>query len=120
MKTTCIWSGFVLAGVLMTLSGCNAIQRAPDDLFRQTGIPGEQYRVGGGFKIRYIAPEAGIVYLVEHRTGTLLGTESLLRGDTFEFFPHEDVVEGFKRVDIDLSEGEFVIYFVPESDLYHR
>ena len=118
MKT--IIFGSILAVCLVGLSGCNTFQGAPDDLFLQSGIPGQQYRVGGGFQIRYIAPEAGIVYLVEQRTGTLLGTESLLRGQVFEFFPSEEVVEGFKRVGIELAKGEFVIYFVPASELYNR
>jgi hypothetical protein len=29
-------------------------------------------------------------------------------------------VDGFRRVGIDLSEGEFVLYFVPASRLYCR
>ena len=101
------------------LTGC-AAQRSTDDLFLPGGIPSEGYRVGGGFQIRYIAPEAGVVYLVENRTHTLLGTESLRRGDIFEFFPTQEVVEGFGRVGIELSKGEFVIYFVPATELYHR
>ncbi len=121
MKTLFLWSGLlVTAAILLNVSGCNAVGRPTDERFRQTGIPGEQYRVGGGFKISYTAPEAGVVYLVEHRTGTLLGTESLRRGQTFEFFPTQEVMDGFKRVNINLAEGEFVIYFVPDTDLYHR
>lgn len=108
------------AGAILVLAGCSVVHPSSESLFLQNGIPAEHYRVGGGFQIRYIAPEAGVVYLVEHRSYKLLGTESLLRNQVFEFFPTEEVVDGFYRVGIDLSEGEFVIYFVPASKLYHR
>jgi hypothetical protein len=121
MNAKRLCSGVVLAALaLLALTGCQTFQSSSGELFGVGGIPGDPYRVGGGFQIRYIAPEAGVVYLVEHRTGTLLGTESLNRGQVFEFFPTQEVVDGFKRVDVDLSKGEFVIYFVPSSDLYHR
>lgn len=121
MRTVQFWSGLGLTVVLLlSLTGCNGAQRVDTETFLQTGIPGEEYRVGGGYQIRYIAPEEGIVYLVENRTRTLLGTESLRRNDVFEFFPTTQVVEAFRRVDIELSEGEFVIYFVPATKLYQR
>lgn len=111
-----VWASVVLSA----LGGCAAMQPASGDLFLQGGIPAEEYRVGGGFQIRYIAPEAGVVYLVESRTHTLLGTESLLRNQVFEFFPTQEVVDGFNRVGVELDKGEFVIYFVPAKKLYHR
>jgi len=121
MRSTYFWSGLALMAFLMLiLSGCQIFQASSDELFGPGGIPGDEYRVGGGYQIRYAAPEAGVVYLVEQRTGVLLGTESLRRGETFEFFPTSEVVEGFKRVGIELAQGEFVIYFVPASVLYHR
>jgi hypothetical protein len=114
-------TGLVLAlAAIVTVGGCAAMQPASGDLFLQGGIPAEDYRVGGGFQIRYIAPEAGVVYLVESRTHTLLGTESLLHNQVFEFFPTQEVVDGFNRVGVELAEGEFVIYFVPATRLYHR
>lgn len=121
VKSKCAVIGVVIMTVaLVTVTGCQTFQTSSGDLFGVGGIPGDEYRVGGGYQIRYVAPEAGVVYLVEHRSGTLLGTESLNRGQMFEFFPSQEVVDGFKRVDVDLSKGEFVIYFVPSSDLYHR
>ena len=121
MNAMRVFSGAVLTAIaLLALAGCQTHTTASGELFGAGGIPGDPYRVGGGFQIRYIAPEAGVVSLVENQTGTLLGTESLNRGQVFEFFPTQDVVEGFGRVGVDLSEGQFVIYFVPSSDLYHR
>ncbi|MEJ5259319.1 MAG: hypothetical protein WHS88_03920 [Anaerohalosphaeraceae bacterium] len=119
MKTNRLHLLLAAASILL-LNGCQTFQTASTEKFGAGGIPGEKYRVGGGYQIRYVAPEAGVVYLVEHRTGTLLGTESLRRGDAFEFFPTPEVVEGFRRVGIELARGEFVIYFVPASVLYHR
>lgn len=121
MKFLPLFPALVFAALaLVTLTGCAVDRSSSPDLFLQGGIPTEQYRVGGGYQIRYVAPEAGIVYLVDYRTGTLLGTESLTRGAVFDFFPTEDVVDGFRRVGFELDKGEFVIYFVPANILYHR
>ncbi len=111
---------WIASAAILSLSGCIAPQASFDNLFEDGGIPSAQYRVGGGFQIRCIAPEDGVVYLVDNRTRTLLVTESLLRNQVFEFFPTEEVVDGFDRVGIDLSEGDYVIYFVPASKLYRR
>ena len=114
---TALWmAAVVVAGV----AGCCAPRTSSEGVFDEAGIPVEGFRVGGGFQIRYVAPAAGTAYLVDQSMGTLLGTESLTRGQVFEFLPTSEVVDGFRRVGIDLSEGEFVLYFVPASRLYCR
>ena len=114
---SCLW----LAAVMVSgFAGCG-VPRAPlGGVFGEDGIPLDAYRVGGGFQIRYIAPAAGAAYLVERQTGALLGTESLQREQLYEFIATSEVIEEFRRVEIDISRSEFVLYFVPASMLYRR
>jgi len=109
-------SAMSAAVVALMVTGCNSSRSA----FGPGGIPKEAYLVGGGYQIRYVAPEPGVAYLVEAQKAILLGTESLSEGQAFEFFPNPDTEEVFNHIGVNLSEGQLFLYFIPESKLGRR
>jgi len=92
------------------LAGCASKER-----LHVAGLPGEQYLVGGGLNISWKAPEAGTVYLVEKRTGKLIGTRSLEEGDVFSFTVDSTVraQELGDILGINMTRAEFLLYFEP-------
>lgn len=114
MKNKLFLVSIVSAAVAaLTVTGCNSSRPA----FGPGGIPRDAYLVGGGYQIRYVAPEPGVAYLVEAQKAILLGTESLSEGQAFEFFPNPETEEVFHRIGVNLSEGQLFLYFIPESIL---
>jgi hypothetical protein len=116
MKNKLYLVSMIAAAAMLTMTGCGE----PRPAFGPEGIPAEGFLVGGGYQIRYVAPEPGVVYLVEAQKGILLGTESLSEGQAFEFYPEPDIEEAFHRVGVNLTEAQFLLYFIPESKLAHR
>ena len=76
----------------------------------------EAYRVGGGFQIKYTAPEDGTAVLVDKKSGKTVQTESLKAGQDFTFHPStEDCEVQLAKMGIDLKKADFVLYFHPKN-----
>lgn len=97
-----------ICAVALVVAGC-----APRGLARLEDLPGEEHLVGGGLTINWQAPEDGIVYLFEKRTGKLIETRSLKEGETYTFAVETAVdaadMEGL--LGIDIARAEFLLYF---------
>ena len=108
----------LLVGMLLLLlfcaSGCIIVSK---NKCGQAAAPlqKEAHRVGGGFMIKYTAPEDGTVVLVDKTSGKTIQTESLAAGQDFKFSPPKDSEEELKKIGIDLKKADFVLYFYPKN-----
>lgn len=113
MKSTLL--AFVAVGLV--LAGCTT-----------SNLPRGARLVGGGLDIRYTAPAAGTVILIERTSGRIVATRSLEgNGHEFHFSPNSfdngDVLAAMFSA-VPTKEGElthvptntfFQLYFVPEK-----
>lgn len=99
-----------ILAMALAVAGC-----APRGLAHLEDLPGEEHLVGGGLMINWQAPEDGIVYLVERRTGKLIETRSLLEGETYSFAVETavDAADMESLLGIDIAHAEFLLYFEP-------
>jgi len=78
----------------------------------------DQYIVGGGFSIEYLAHEPGRAILVDVASGRTLMTESLEAGRKFESIidPGDpEAAEMLSSLGVDLAKANLVLYFIPDS-----
>ena len=99
-----------ILGIVLAVAGC-----APRGSARLEDLPGEQRLVGGGLMINWQAPEDGIVYLIEKRTGKLVETRSLHEGETYAFTVETavDAADMESLLGINIAQTEFLLYFEP-------
>jgi hypothetical protein len=109
---------FIVLGI--TLTGCTTSYHS--------NLPKGALLVGGGLDIRYNAPAAGTVILIERTSGRIVATKSLEgKGAEFHFAPNSsdngDVIASMFST-VPVKEGEltlvptntfFQLYFVPEK-----
>jgi hypothetical protein len=82
-------------------------------------LPSGAQKVGGGIAIKWSAPENGTAIFMETKSGQIVSTKSLEKGDEFRFEPDYDngtqVLETlFARPSLP-TNMHFVLYFVPEK-----
>lgn len=107
----------IVAILALFLGGCATIGMS--GAFRSDGLPEEDYYVGGGFSLNYLAHEHGIVYVVENVSGKILITESLKKGSRYQadINPTEDEVHlRLKSIGIDPTNMKLSLYFVPAKE----
>lgn len=95
---------------LLALAGCR-----PQDRVRPAHLSGESRLVGGGLTIQWQAPEPGVVYLVEKRTGKLVQTFTLEAGETYKFSIASivDADDMETLLGIGIEKTQFLLYFKP-------
>ncbi len=102
----------VTFGLAMMLAGCSTPRYLP-----ASGVPDDQYLVGGGLVIDWKAPADGTAYLVEKTTGKIIETRSMEAGDNFGFSVASEAQarEFGKILGIDFSDALFWLYFKPDD-----
>lgn len=82
-------------------------------------LPSGAQKVGGGFSIKWNAPENGTAILMETKSGQMVSTKSLDKGDEFRFEPDYDngreLLETLFGGAPLRTNMHFVLYFVPEK-----
>ena len=106
-----VWTLLVLCVSALCVTGCASSQKTS---FGFNGLPQEQYRVGGGFDIKYDAPADGAFYLVDLSSGKFVVTKIVTEGDSFEFSIDSGQLEEAKAFGINLEKSKLVLYFVPK------
>jgi hypothetical protein len=101
--------GICLLSALL-LGGCSTSRSLQSD-----GLPGEEYLVGGGMMINWVAPTDGTAYLVEKTSDKIVETRSMKRGETFDFSIGStgQATEFEKVFGVKLSEARLLLYFEP-------
>ncbi len=100
-----------IVGLMLVGAGCTTI--AP---LQGNDLPRDVQIVGGGFRINWIAPTDGTVYLYEKKSGKIVETESLSEGDSYEFEMDldEEVTRTFENAfGVSMKEAKLVLYFKP-------
>lgn len=100
-----------VVGLMMFGAGCRTI--GP---LQGTDLPRDVQIVGGGFRIEWVAPADGTVYLYEKKSGKIVETESISEGDSYEFEMDLDaeVAQTFENAfGTPLKEAKLVLYFKP-------
>lgn len=100
-----------IVGLMLVGEGCTTI--AP---LQGNDLPRDVQIVGGGFRINWIAPTDGTVYLYEKKSGKIVETESLSEGDSYEFEMDldEEVTRTFENAfGVSMKEAKLVLYFKP-------
>jgi hypothetical protein len=106
------YRGLVAAAIVALLgvgAGCATI--GP---LQGNDLPRDVQIVGGGFRINWIAPTDGTVYLFEKKSGKIVETESLSEGDSYEFEMDldEEVTRTFENaLGVSMEEAKLVLYF---------
>jgi hypothetical protein len=80
------------------------------------GIPSPRWQVGGGVYVKYKAPRDGNVYVVDHKSGRFIVTESVEGGEDFTFAPSTQ--EQLDILGSDPQTAKIVVYFVPATVFY--
>ena len=67
--------------------------------------------------IKWTAPAEGTVYLVEKTAGKILETQSLAKGEAYEFEidPDEGTETFVKATGVKLGDAQLILYFKPAS-----
>lgn len=71
------------------------------------------HRAGGGLEISYVAPEDGVINLVDKRTGRHLMSKSVIEGEVYEFSARDLDPAEEKKWGVDVKKADFVLYFYP-------
>lgn len=95
-------AGLLLAGCVFIAD--NTIE--PQDL-------GEAHRAGGGMEITYIAPDEGVISLVDKKSGRNILSKSVIKGEEYYFSAKEQDPAEAKQWGVDLKKANFVLYFYP-------
>ncbi len=95
------------------LGGCIIIgnEVRPDNF----GQAKEVNRVGGGFNIKFVAPEDGTIHLLDKRSGKNILTESIMANTEFCFSAKDLDIMQYKAWGIDVNKADFVLYFYPKN-----
>ena len=104
--------GMVLMVSLLFISGCIIVGNSvgPDKF-----NPGKEInKVGGGFSITYVAPEDGMVHLMDRKSGKSLLTESVIAGTEYKFDAKSLDKAQYKKWGINVDKADFVLYFYPK------
>jgi hypothetical protein len=110
MKNLCLVG--ILCVFMVFLNGCIIVSGndfEPD----KCGVPKEARKVGGGLEISYIAPEDGVINLVDLKSGKNLMSKSVVRGEKYEFSAKALDPENEKKWGVDIKKADFVLYFLP-------
>jgi hypothetical protein len=100
-----------VVGLVMIAAGCSVTPS-----LHGNGLPSGLETVGGGPQINWKAPTDGTVYLVEKTSGKIIETQSLDKGEVFEFEIGSDDVETFEKVvGVRLTAARLVLYFKPAN-----
>jgi hypothetical protein len=82
-------------------------------------LPCGAQKVGGGIAIKWNAPENGTAIFMETKSGQMISTKSLEKGDEFRFEPDYDngmqVLETLFGGSTLRTNMHCVLYFVPEK-----
>jgi hypothetical protein len=98
---------------LFFISGCIIVGNSvgPDKF-----NPGkEANKVGGGFTITYVAPEDGMVHLMDRKSGKSLLTESITAETEYKFDASKLDKAQYKKWGINVDKADFVLYFYPKN-----
>lgn len=79
------------------------------------GLPVDQYLVGGGFEIAYVAPVDGTAVWANKNNGQILMTQTMTAGETFEQSADPTEEDFMKVMGQDASQVRLVLYFTPSS-----
>lgn len=108
-----------LSGCIFSINGSSASKdsQTKESLRADTDLPHDQYLVGGGFHIKYVAPTSGLIVWANKANDQILLTQSLEAGETFEQSVNLDN-DGWKQVIGDSPQhARLLLYFIPTSDL---
>ncbi len=108
------WACAVVVAVsLLTAGGCVINTGSIGE--RGVGMPHEAAKVGGGYTISYVLPEAGTVLLVDQRTQKHILSKSMEAGSEFAFDALNVDRAQYKKWGIDPDKANFVLYFHPKN-----
>jgi hypothetical protein len=108
----------VITVLALVLGGCVTV--GSGSAFDKDGLPKQQYYVGGGFNIDYMAFQPGTFYIIEKNTKKFLVVES---GDEGEYFVNsidlteDNTLKQLKSLGIDPANVELSFYFIPASNV---
>lgn len=98
---------------VVLLGGCIIIgnEVKPDNF----GQAKEGNRVGGGFNIKFVAPEDGTIHLLDKKSGKNILTESIMANTVYRFSATDLNKEQYKKWGVDINKADFVLYFYPKN-----
>lgn len=98
---------FSVLSVLLAASGCATTSYSP--------ARGEV--VGGGVLIYWRAPSEGTACLIEKNSDTIIRTESMSKGEVFEFDAADEKTRDQLKVAFptELKGADFVLHFLPSG-----
>lgn len=102
----------LLLGLSFLFTGCMT-----KDAFTASGIPQREYYVGGGFSYSFVAPEAGMLYVVDENTQRVLKTKHLDAGTLFEDESLADERQRKNDYSVKTQDPKISLYFVPISKI---
>ncbi len=106
-----------LAIVMFTAAGCVSVSASHVSMSAGSseGIHffSEKHLVARGFTIRWETPVDGTAYLVEEKTGKILQTETLRKGQVFTYDASRGPLGLEKMVGLKPAEAKISLYFVP-------
>ena len=120
----------ILLTAVAALSACLVGCGNPN--FTSDSIPKEKFLVGGGFEVKYKAPAAGTVFLVEESSKKIIKTETLEEDEEYslsslysedEFISQildpvdEDTIEALKKIGINPERLKLKLYFIPAASV---
>ena len=111
----------LVAMLALSIWGCSSIGKlsAAKSPLGPDGLPRDEYLVGGGFQIDWVAPADGTAYLVMSgaEVNKLIQTEYLKEAEKFDFSMSvsspEEIEQIEKVLGAKMSEVRFSLYFVP-------
>ncbi len=102
--------------LLLGIAGCSStgfLSRGP---LTAAGLPRQQYLVGGGMHIEYVAPADGRLYWAEETTQKILAMKSVKAEEKTEFGADDLAGDAIKKkLGVDLKDARFSLYFVPDK-----
>lgn len=108
-KCTC---AFILMVFVIGLVGCNS--NTSSGLNPTTGLPRDQYLVGGGLMLDYVAPCDGTGFLIEKTSARIIATQSMKKGDHFDGPGSISDEDSQKYFGMPISKLKLELYFVPK------
>ena len=108
VKRTTVLNFLVLSVGWINSVGCTA----PSVLFTRDAVPASHFLVGGGYRIDFVAPEPGVLYLVESSLRRMVETKTVDTGQRYNF-SYRDVKDlpGLQK-----SNTKFQLFFIPHRN----
>jgi len=101
--------------LVLGLAGCSSMDFLTQGAFKADGVPKDEYLVGGGMHIEYMAPADGRLYWVEETTGKILAMKSVKAEEKAEFGSDGmDPNMAKQKLGVDLKDAKFKLYFIPD------